>query len=328
MRFRRLLPLISLATLAGSAVPAAAQYRTPGHDVPSGSNIDPDIKIEEKINAQVPLDLKFRDTTNTWVSLGDCVAGKPTVLVLGYNRCPMLCNRVLNGEGGLIDTMRLFPPDFTAGRSFSVLFVSVDSKEQPALAAKSRDVFLSNYHEGQRRDGAEKGIHFLVGGQPAIDAITNAVGFRFKFDKQYKEFNHPSGIIILTPTGKVARYFNGVAFSYPTGNADQPYTPRDYQTADGGTTTVYQTLLDAAGEKTGGLAPGENRLFSCFRLDWLEKKFGKNVLLVVRIAGAVSVLALAAGLVYLIRRQPRPATTPAGPAADPPAADRTPGAAT
>ncbi len=252
---------------------------------------NPDVKIDEKLDAQVPLDLVFRNEDNQDVTLGSCIDGKPTILVLAYFRCPMNCTDVLNG---LTDAMRQMPSDFSAGGAFNVLTVSFDEREQPGLAKEKKKFYLQDYG----RPGAEDGWHFLTGRKDSIRALTDAVGFRFVYDKVYKEYDHLSGIILLRPDGRVFRYFYGIGY------ADEKEIK--YQTTDGfkiGKTTLKMSLVEASDGQVGSLL--DKIAIRCFRFDHLERNYSLNVLLVIRLCAVLTVLVLSGSVVYFIRRERR-----------------------
>lgn len=286
---RTVLSLFLLFALAGSA---AADYGAAPKPVGSRRTDNPDVGIDEKIGNQVPLDLTFRDESGNDITLGDCVGGKPTVLVLAYYRCPMNCTDVLNG---LVDAMKAMPNDFSVGGAFNVVTVSFDPKEQPGLAKLKRQNYLQEYG----RPGAENGWHFLTGHAGPIKQLTSAVGFKYVYDKVYKEYDHPTGVIVLTPAGKVARYFYGHSYS------------GEYR-VPGGTTTLRLSLVEASGGKVGSLL--DKLILRCYRFDHLERKYSLNILLVVRTAAVLTVLALAGGVTYFVRRERRRKPAPDQPA--------------
>jgi len=162
------------------------------------------VGIEEHLKEQVPLDLPFTDENGKEVTLRDYFDGdKPVILQLGYYRCPMLCGLVLNG---LTDAMKGM--DWSAGTKFTVLSVSIDPLETPALAKLKKQNYLKEY--GRREAGA--GWHFLVGPEKSIKALTGAVGFNYKWNEEREEFAHAAAIVVLTPKGTVSRYLYGVMF--------------------------------------------------------------------------------------------------------------------
>ena len=252
---------------------------------------NPDVRIDEQLDSQVPLDLVFRNEDGIDVTLGDCINGKPTILVLAYFRCPMNCTDVLNG---LTDAMRQMPNDFSVGNTFNVLTVSFDEREQPGLAREKKKFYLGDYG----RPGAEQGWHFLTGKKEPIRRLTEAVGFRFVYDKVYKEYDHLSGIIVLRPDGRVFRYFYGIGY------ADEKEIR--YQTTEGfkiGKTTLKMSLVEASDGQVGSFV--DKMALRCFRFDHLERNYSLNVLLVVRVGGILTVLVLCLSVTYYVRRERR-----------------------
>ncbi len=297
---RTLLPLVALI---GLAAPAAAQQPGNGGLAPAAPTParNPDVGIDEKIGEPVPLDLQFRDEAGRPIKLRDCLLpGKPAILVLAYYRCPMLCTEILNG---LTDAMRGMP--LTAGKDYSVVTVSFDPKEHHDLAAAKKKAYLDLYG----REGAEDGWRFLTGDRRAIDELTAAVGFRFVFDKVYKEYDHPSGLVILTPSGKIARYFYGISYAgeYRVSGAGEGAAPK--------TTTLRLSLVEASEGQVGSLL--DRLLLRCYRFDHLEKKYSWNILLLVRAGGALTVALLAGVLFFVVRGSRRAAAraAAAGPGA-------------
>jgi protein SCO1/2 len=179
------------------------------------------VGIDQKLNEQLPLDASFKDEQGQEVRLGQFFNGKPVVLALVYYTCPMLCNQVLNGMLGSFRQM-----SFNAGEQFEVVTVSFDTKETPQLAAAKKQTYITGYN---RASGAA-GWHFLTGDDENIKRLTEAVGFRYTWDEQTKQFAHASGIMVATPEGKLARYFYGI-----------DYPPRDLRLA----------LVEASANKIG-----------------------------------------------------------------------------
>lgn len=192
---RRALKVAAVALIV-AASPGLAQRQEPLPKELEGVGVD------ERLGARVPLALQFLDETGQPVSLGQFFrAGRPVLLTLNYYRCPMLCTLQLNG---LVDALRELT--WNPGREFEVVTVSIDPLEAPALAAGKKKIYL----ESLGRPGAETGWHFLVGRQPEIAALADAVGFRYRFDEARKEYVHAAVFVLLTPEGVVARYLYGV----------------------------------------------------------------------------------------------------------------------
>ena len=229
------------------------------------------VKIEHKLNAQTPLELKFRDEQGETVALGDYFQGRPVILILAYYRCPMLCNQVLNG---VVDGLRGI--SFDAGKDFQVVVVSFDAREQPDLAAAKKATYVEHYG----RPGAEDGWHFLTGDQSAIDRLTQAVGFPYLYDSAHDQFIHDSGIMIVTPQGRISRYLYGIDFS-----------PRDLRLA----------LVESSASRIG--SPIDHVMLLCFHYDPASGRYTATVLGIVRLAGAVTMLVLGSFLFRAWRRE-------------------------
>lgn len=243
------IPLALAAVLA--AVPARAA------DVPPALR---GVGFDQKLDAQVPTDLEFRDETGRPVRLGDYFRDRPVILVLAYYRCPMLCNEVLNG---LVRAMLDLTLD--VGRDFDVLTVSFDAREKPELAAAKKKTYLERYG----RPGAEAGWHFLTGEEESIRRLTEAVGFHFTYDERNDQFAHASGILVLTPQGKVSRYF-----------FDIRYSPRDLRLG----------LVEASANRIG--SPVDQILLYCFHYDPSVGRYGPTIMNLVRLLGLLTVLGI------------------------------------
>jgi protein SCO1/2 len=228
------------------------------------------VKIEQRLNAQIPLDLAFRDESGRAVRLGEYFKeGKPVVLTLVYYECPMLCNQVLNGVAGTLEAM-----SFSPGQEFQLVTVSFDPREGPELAAKKKETYLKRY----RRKGAEQGWHFLTGDKESIDRLAQSVGFGYAWDEQTQQFAHASAIMVATPDGRLSHYFYGIE-----------YSPKDLRLA----------LVEASAGKVG--SPVDELLLYCFHYDPATGKFAP-VMAVVRVAGVLTVLGIVALILVLRRR--------------------------
>ncbi len=243
-----------------------------------------DVGFDQRLNEQVPLDLEFADEDGRPVRLGDYFGEKPVILVLAYFRCPMLCTEVLNGlVKGMLD-MRL-----DVGKEFRVVTVSFDPREKPPLAAAKKQTYVERYG----RPGAADGWHFLTGGPEAVRRLTEAVGFRYTYDPRHDQFAHASGVMVLTPGGKLSRYFYDVTFS-----------GRDLRLG----------LVEASEGKVG--TPVDQVLLYCFHYDPADGKYGPAVMNFVRLGGVLTLAGLATFVGVLLRQERRKAgvTPPAGPA--------------
>jgi protein SCO1/2 len=232
-----------------------------------------DVGFDQRLNEQLPLNLVFKDEAGRSIQLGDYFDGKPVILVLAYYRCPMLCTQVLNG---LVRALLDIP--FEVGKEFNVVTVSFDPRETPELAAAKKKTYLERYG----RPGAEDGWHFLTGEPDSIRRLTEAVGFRYRYDARNDQFAHASGIMILTPTGKISRYFYDIT-----------YSPRDLRLG----------LVEASENKIG--SPGDHILLFCFHYDPAEGKYGPVIMNFVRLGGVLTLLALGTFVTVLWRQERR-----------------------
>ncbi len=230
------------------------------------------IGSDQHIGQQISAGLTFQDSDRRTVALGDLRNTKPTVLVLGYYHCPMLCTLI---NDGLIEALQELR--FNAGRDYNVINVSIDPHETPAVAAVKKKEYLKRYG----RPGAESGWHFLTGNEQSIAQLANEAGFRFKLDPVSNEFAHPSGFIVLTPEGKISRYFFGVNFD-----------PKELRSA----------LIAASNGQSGSVI--HELILLCSHYNPITGKYGALVLNVLRVLSVLTVLAMAWWIVSLCRREP------------------------
>jgi protein SCO1/2 len=235
-------------------------------------NIVKQVGIDQKLNAQIPLGLVFRDETGRQVTLNDYFGSKPVILSLAYFECPMLCTMVLNG---IVTAVR--PLSFDIGKEFDVITVSINPKDTPELAAKKKQSYMRSYG----RPGSEKGWHFLTGDEANIKKLADAVGFRYTYDPATGQFAHAGGIMVVTPQGKLARYFYGV--EYPTND-------------------IRLGLVEASHNKIG--TPVDQVLLLCFHYDPTSGRYGWAVIGLLKIGGALTLLILG-GFVFLMLRRDR-----------------------
>ncbi|MCB0156228.1 MAG: SCO family protein, partial [Anaerolineae bacterium] len=161
------------------------------------------IGYDQRLDEQVPLDLTFTDDSGRLVQLGDYFDNKPVILVMAYYECPMLCTLVLNG---LLNSLEAI--DFDLGDQFEVVTISMDPGETAAMAAAKKETYIKFY----ARPGAADGWHFLTGSAEAIKGVTEAIGFRYVYDERLDEYAHATGMVLLTPEGRISRYFYGIEF--------------------------------------------------------------------------------------------------------------------
>ncbi len=229
-----------------------------------------EIGIEQKLGEQLPLDTEVTTEDGRTVKLGSMFeSGRPVVLALVYYECPMLCNEVLNGLTGSLKGISL-----DAGKDFDVIALSFDAREneKPGLAQNKKTAYLERYG----RAGSEKGWHFLTATQPAIDAVTKAAGFNYRWDEKSDQFAHAGGVMIVTPHGKMSRYFYGI-----------DYSPRDLKLG----------LMESGDDKVGSAA--DQLLLYCYHYDPATGKYGLAILSVIRLGAVLTLLGMGAlGFVF------------------------------
>lgn len=263
-RVSLLLRLCLLIALIGVTfgVPGAAQAQ----------GLDPltDVAFEQKLDAQIPLDLAFVDSTGAAVTLGQYFnQDRPVILALGYYACPMLCSLVREGLITSLQDVRL-----NVGSDFDVVYVSIDPLETPMLAAGAQASAISRYG----RPGTEQGWHFLTGTQDAIDQLADAVGFRYVYDETINQYAHAAGIMVATPQGRLARYLFGI----------------EYASND-----VRFAVIEAADNQIGTVV--DQLMLLCYQYDPVTGRYTGAVMNLIRLAGVVTVLVMAAGIFLLSR---------------------------
>jgi protein SCO1/2 len=229
--------------------------------------------IEQRLNEQVPLDAAFRDETGKRVRLGDYFGERPVILTLVYHECPMLCNEVLNAL-----TRGLKGMTFDVGKQFEVVTVSINPAETTELAAAKKAGYLRRYG----RPGAGRGWHFLTGDEGSIRRLAQSVGFRYAYMPESKQYAHAAGIVLLTPAGRVARYFFGIS-----------YAPRDLRLG----------LTEASAGKIG--SPIEQMLLFCYRFDATTGKYTFAIMNALRLLATATAVALAAYVSTMLWRERR-----------------------
>ena len=210
---RRTVVALAAVALAASCSSARAQspwfgFQKPGKPADQQPLLLQKIAIRQRLNTALPLSLEFRDETGKTVQLGDYFGKRPVILSLVYYQCKILCPEEMDGLVGALEVVK-----FNPGRDFNVVFVSIDPTETPAIAAREKAYYMKRY--GRPQD--VNGWHFLTGQEPAIRALSTAVGFGYVPmmgpDGKMTQFAHASAVELVTPQGKLAQYYLGVEFS-------------------------------------------------------------------------------------------------------------------
>ena len=237
---------------------------------PDRATILQTVGLDQRLENQVPLETRFRDENGNTVALNEYFESKPVILTLNYYQCPMMCTEVLNGLTGALNALK-----FELGRDFNVITISIDPRETPAMAEAKKSTYVARY----RHPGAEQGWHFLTGEKNSIDAVAKAVGYRYAYDPVYRQYAHPSGIMVLTPKGRVSKYFYGVE-----------YAPKDLRLG----------LVEASQERIGSVV--DQILLLCYHYDPVTGKYTPQIMMAVRAGGALTLLGLGVFIGVLIRK--------------------------
>jgi len=264
--------------LLAGAVPAHAQYAA-GPQRPNPVNQKPDllknVGIDQKIGQQLPLDLTFTNEVGRDVRLAEFFTGRPVVLALAYYDCPMLCTQVLNGMTGALKTL-----SFDAGKDFEVVVVSIDPKDNFRLAANKKASYVEHYG----RPATAAGWHFLTGTESSITPLADALGFRYAYDANIKQYAHGAAIYVATPKGIVSRYLMGIDFA-----------PRDLRLA----------LVEASNNVLGNVV--DQVLLLCYHYDPATGKYGAATINAIRVGFVATVTGFLAFLFVSLRDERRAA---------------------
>src|ERR1035438_1574751 len=230
------------------------------------------VTIEQRLNSQLPMDAAFRDEYGQKVQLGKYFGKRPVVLALVYYECPMLCTQVLNG---LVRSARVMR--FTPGKDYDVVAISFDARETPKEALLKKAVYVKDYGHPETADA----WHFLTGDPNSIKRVTDAVGFKYRWDVYTATFAHASAIYVLTPDGKLSKYFYGIE-----------YSPKDMRLG----------LVEASQNKIGNAV--DQILLFCYHFDPTSAKYTFLAMGILRAACAATVLMLG-GFVFIMLRRDR-----------------------
>jgi protein SCO1/2 len=258
---RNLLAVLLLAIPATAQQNSATPPQLPGR-----------VALVQKLDSQVPLDAMFRDESGKIVRLGDYFkSGRPVLLDFMYYRCPMLCSTVLEGTTSALTELK-----FDIGKEFDVITVSIDPRDTPEQAALKKDHYIKRYG----RLSSAAGWHFLTAADPSIKRLTSAVGFEYAYDPKSDQFAHGAALLVLTPQGRVSRYFYGFE-----------YKPRDLRLA----------LVEASSNRIGTAT--DQFLLLCFHYDPSTGKYSKTAMNIVRVGGLATVLSLASFIFIMLRNE-------------------------
>jgi protein SCO1/2 len=282
---KKLLYIVAALTTLASAVPAAEDGPTlngaknaPVGDLLNMKGVDrpsalTGVTIEQRLNSQLPLDATFRDEYGQTVTLGKYFGKRPVVLALVYYECPMLCTQILNGMTRAAKVLTFKP-----GQDYDIVAISFDARERPEQALLKKKTYMRDYGHPETANG----WHFLTGDPDSIKRVTDAVGFKYKWDVYTATFAHASAIYILTPEGKLSKYFYGIE-----------YSPKEMRLG----------LVDASEHRIGNAV--DQILLFCYHFDPTSGKYTFAAMAVLRAAGAATVLMLGGFVFIMLRRDSR-----------------------
>ncbi len=263
MTFLRAIAVVSLSLVFGAGA-ARAQVNRPIAELEN-------LEIQDKVGTQLPLDVQLTDHTGAAIKVGDYFDGKlPTIVVMAYYSCPMLCTLVLNGV-----TKTLRELAFSVGTDFRVLVVSIDPRDTTSLALQKRSNYLATYG---RQIGA-RGWDFALGTEAEVRRLAAALGFRYRWDEEGKQYAHAAAAFVVTPQGVLSRTLYGITFS-----------KRDLNLG-----------LVEASEGRLGTTIDKLTLF-CFHYDPLKKSYVMVARRVMSLGGLLTMLILGSWLIFLWRR--------------------------
>ena len=238
------------------------------------------VEVVSRLGDMLELDMRFHDDHNRYVRLGDFFEGnKPVILSFNYSNCPKLCSVQLENM-----TLALGQLDFSVGKDFEVVSISIDPLEQTSRAKATKQVYTQMYN----RRGSEDGFHFLVADPDTIQFMTDSCGFKYKYVRHQKLYSHPPVFFLISPKGKIVRYIHGL----------------DYKPV-----TIERALIEAAEGKIGSPINQLSYALGCFVYDESTGQYTTQVMGIMRIAGAITALALLIALVpyWFFRRNDSPA---------------------
>ena len=260
-------PAAGHAQMTGS--PVAGYKREPGMTSSAVPAALREIGFDQHIGGRLPLDTPIRNENGQTGPLSSYFGTRPVILVFAYYSCPMLCTQVINGLASAVGVLSLEP-----GRDFEVVTISFDPHDTTMTAAAKKASYLERY----RHAGAARGSHFLTADPSSIERLTKAAGFRYVWDASTQQFAHPTGIIVVTPDGRLARYLFGI-----------DYGPRDLRLA----------LVEASAGRVGTAV--DSLLLYCYHYDPMTGRYGLLVMRTLRIAAVGTVVSLTAFIALLIR---------------------------
>ena len=281
---RLLLASLLLLAALGAEAQQAGFSRPYGPVQPASQRLQNEVGYEPKLGASLPLDAMVTDENGVTAALGSYFAAsarKPVLMVFYYQSCPMLCSLQLESVVASLKGTK-----YLVNRDFTFLAISMDPNDTVPGSLKAKRKITNAYGQS----GSEAGFHFLTGTAENIKRITQGAGYRYYYDEESKQWAHATGVLLMAPDGRMARYLPGV----------EPF-PRDLQFA----------LLEASEGRIGTIV--DRAVLYCYQYNEASGRYGAAVMRTLRLSALGTMIALAAFVVFSLRREKKaaPSHTPA-----------------
>jgi protein SCO1/2 len=229
------------------------------------------VDVEEHLGEPLPLEARFLDDAGREVRLADVLPkDKPTLVTLVYYECPMLCNLVINAQ---VSAMR--EVGLELGKDYEAITVSIDPKDTPTQSLQRKRRHLQAMGKPESAPW-----HFLTGTEENIHKLTEAVGFKYRYDESTQQYAHPAVVHVVTPEASISRYLYGTTFP-----------PKDMKLA----------LLEAASGRVG--TSFDRVVLSCFKYDPAMRRYNFYVFGFIKTGALLVFAALSTMLFYFWRRE-------------------------
>lgn len=272
--------LLLLAAL-GAEAQQAGFTKGYGPVQPASQRLQTEVGYEPKLGQSLPLDAMVTDETGATVALGSYFAGasarKPVLVVFYYQSCPMLCSLQLESVVASLKGTK-----YLVNRDFTFLAISMDPADTVPGSVKAKRKVTNAYGQS----GSEPGFHFLTGSAEEIKKITSAAGYRYYYDEEAKQWAHATGVLLLAPDGRMARFLPGV----------EPF-PRDLQFG----------LLEASEGRIGTIV--DRAVLYCYQYNEASGRYGAAIMRTLRLSALGTMIALAGFVVFSLRRERKAASS-------------------
>lgn len=263
--------LVTTGALAQYGKPA--EVAIPGQGRVASGMKNAGVRVDQRLGNQIPVDAMVTTSDGRRVRISDLQSGRPMLLQLVFYECPGVCLAELNGLVLAMRAMDARNDDFQLGELYDILTVSIDPTETATQANSKKVIYTDLYNN----PGTEPNWHFAVGERQEVERIADAIGFRYRVDDDGTNIVHPAALVVLTPEGRVSRYFLNTQYA---------------------ATDLAASLINAREGGVGQREP-ETYFFSCIQIDPLTGKVSMNVLQSIRVGGVMTVLAIIASILVM-----------------------------